>query len=67
MQSPFTCLDLKDKTNWGRMKDAHNVASAGATKGQLILKHNCRAINSPNKQTNTHSGFTARQFCFEIY
>ena len=35
MQSPFTCLDLKDKTNWGRMKDAHNVASAGA-KGQLI-------------------------------
>ena len=37
MQSPFTCLDLKDKTNWGRMKDAHNVASAWATsKGGLI-------------------------------
>ena len=38
MQRPLTCLDLKDKTNWGRMKDAHNVASAGATtsKGALI-------------------------------
>ena len=43
MQSPLTCLDLKDKTNWGRMKDAHNVASAGATtsKGALISEDTC--------------------------
>ena len=47
-------LDLKDKTNWGRMKDAHNVASAGATtsKGALILE-----------DTYLHFSFKLKKIC----